>query len=335
MRRTFAQGFLLGLLVSPVFAGEVVDRIVAVIGNEIITLRELDYAYYTDALALMHGDPLFESEEQISKEEYLDRMIDVQVIEQEVRRQGITVDALEIERTIDRKRESLGMTEDEFKEELSKQGITMAMYREQVRRQIIIYRLLSYEVRGEIEVTEEEIQAYYNQHPELFVNPDEYLLRMIFIPAPLSAGTAGLEEAKEKMEQIRREIEGGKDFAEMARQWSRHITAANGGLLAWGPLDYERPIRDEILPLSVGQMTPVIVLTSEPAKRGAYLFLVVEIKKREREPLEKVRETIHDILFQEKAMERYRLWLERLKAKTHIENRLRNPLPWYPPPGGQ
>lgn len=309
--------------------GAVVDRIAAVIGNEVITLRELDYAYNTDVFGLMRPESAGgNSAEQMSKEQYLDYMIEQKVIEQEVKRQGIMVDALDVERAIDRKRESLGLTEDQFKTALSRQGLTMEVYRDQVRRQLITYRLISQEVQGEVEVTEEEIQAFYQQNPEAFLEPDKYHLRLIYLPFPIGGDTAtGAGAVKSRMADLRQSAVAGKDFAELARLFSSGNTAPQGGDIGWFTLsELDSAMRELVAPLAVGGVSQVLII-SQGERRGAYLFYVQEIQKGGLQPLDQVRDAIHDLIFQQKAMERYDLWLERLKARTYIENRLQNPAP--------
>jgi peptidyl-prolyl cis-trans isomerase SurA len=303
---------------SLLLTAEVVDRIVAVVGPDAITERELDYAYESDVLGLMKADPVTGQPAQaLTREQYLDHLIDHLVISQEVKRQGVTVDALEVERAIDRKRESLGLSEQDFTKALTAQGMTMDQYREMIRSQLINLRLISMEVRGEIEITEPEITAFYNQNPELFTTKDQIKLRHMmvnFIPGD----TASEAKAMATMKAARAEIAAGKPFAEVAGRVSQAPTAEAGGDLGWFGADELMPeFQEQVRGLAAGQMSPVFVQGP-----GVHLLLLEDVKKGEVRPLAEVHDSIHDVLFQQEAMERYGLWLERIKARTHIENRL-------------
>ena len=315
------RGAAVALLAAAFFlCAEIVDRIVAVVGKEVITERELDRAYSSDDLGLMRPHPLTgATPEALTRDEYLEYMIERLVVEQEVKRQGIRVDALEVERAIDRKRESLGLTEDEFFRALAMQGMSMDEYREQVKDQLITFRLVSQEVRGEIEVTEEEIRTYYLQHPEQFVEEDKLYLRHIFIPIPADGGVLAEQRVVNQLETVKIDIKQGASFEEMAKQWSKSPTASSGGKLGWFTLDELLPeFREQARSLQPGQMSPVFI-----HGQGAHLILLEQRKKGSRIPMEEVRDKIRDIIFQQETMQRYGLWLERLKARTHIENRLK------------
>ncbi|HUT54582.1 MAG TPA: peptidylprolyl isomerase [bacterium] len=304
-----------------ILCAEVVDRIVAVVGDVVITEQELNTVYATDELGLMTPDPLSgESARKLTREQYLDEMVKHKVIEQEVKKQGIHVDALEVEKAIDRKRESLGLSEQDFERALLLQGITMDQYRNEVKDQLITFRLISQEVRSEIEVTDEEIQSYYTQHPERFTEKDTLHLRHIFIPF-ISYGSTAEAGAVKRLTGVRAQIAAGADFQEMARKYSKSPTASSGGDLGWFVITELLPeFRDQVSKLQPGEMSPVFV-----QGKGAHLILLEETKKGQLVPLDKVKDQIHDIIFQQEAMERYDLWLERLKARTYIENRLANP----------
>lgn len=309
-----AAGFLLSALV--------VDRIVAVVGKEVITERELDLSFASDALGLMRSGPLSGSTQKpLARKDYLGHMIERMVIEQEVKRQGVKVDALEVEQAIDRKMESLGLGEEEFLRALALQAISLEEYREQVKEQLITFRLVSQEVRGEIEVTEEEIRSYYIQHPGRFMGKNSLHLRHIFMPFPVDGGDDPRQKAVNDLEQIKKEIEQGADFGEKAKQWSKSPTASSGGDLGWFTFEELMPeFREQVKKLEKGRMSPVFV-----HGKGVHLILLEQIKPGKLIEFEKVHNRISDIIFQEETMQRYDLWLVRLKAGTHIENRLKKP----------
>jgi peptidyl-prolyl cis-trans isomerase SurA len=306
-------------LLSAVVSAEVVDRVVAVVGDEVITELELNQAYTTDSLGLMQSGPLAGgTSAALTREDYLDRMIEKKVIDLEVKRQGISVDALEVEQAIDRKRESLNLTPEQFERALKREGLTMEVYRKQVKDQLITYRLISREVKGEIEISEDEIQAFYKQHPEQFMNRNSYHLYHIFLAFPEKSGPQGEADTVAKMEQIRKSISDGADFEDMARKYSMSPTASKGGDLGWFALSELLPaFQEQTQLLGLGEMSPVFV-----HEAGAHLLLLKDIKGGDQLQYDQVKDQIRDVLFQKKALERYDLWLKRLKAKTYIENRL-------------
>ncbi len=314
---------VLGLFLMLVCQAEVIDRVVAVVGDDVITERELDRAMKEDLLALSADeDALPGPSDTLSREEYLDRMIDRMVIEQEVRKQGISVDPLEIERAIDRKRESLDLTEDEFQRALSMQGITMDEYREQIRLQLVTFRLISREVREEIRIEDSEIENYYRQHRETFKSKDQYRLSHIYLPFPEDGDSADRARVAAELESIRSKIDDEADFAKMAKNRSRTPTASQGGDLGWFTIDELLPqFRSRARGLAEGGMSEVFVFG-----QGAHLIMLTEVKQGELVELAAVSDRVRQILYQRETMERYDIWLERLKSRTYVEKRLSPPI---------
>jgi parvulin-like peptidyl-prolyl isomerase len=315
------------LLLMPVLAlalfvslsAEIADKIIAVVGNEIITERELNDAFSSDSLGIKAPDLLKSTQrKEISRTEYLDAMIEKLVIDQEVKKQGIKVDVLEIEKSIDRKKEALNLTDDEFEKALELQGITLEEYREQVKEQLITFRLISQEVRGEIEVKDEQIKTYYNQHPELFTESDQYKLRHIYIGFGYDAGPEIKSEIFDLLSGIRSQIEAGESFLKMAKKYSETPTAPNGGDLGYFAKNELLPeFKSRVEKLKPGQLSPVFKHGG-----GVHLILLEEIKEGQLMEFENIKQKTSNFLYQKETMERYDLWLTRLKAKTHIENRL-------------
>ena len=299
-------------------SAEVVDKVVAVVGDEVITGRELD-AMYEQAGSELADSPFADRPESLpTRAEFLEHLIERKVIEQEVKKQGIQIDALEVEKAVDRKRESLGLTEEEFKRALAMQGVSLQDYREEVKNQLVTYRLISREVKGEIEVSDEQTRAFYNQNAGMFKGEDRYRLSHIFMPFPVSGATVA-EKTVSELKGIRRRIIKGADFAEMARMYSKTPTASDGGDLGWFTMAELLPeFRTHVKRLEPGQVSPVFVHGN-----GAHIIRLEEVERGGKKSYEEVEEQIKDMLYQRETMERYDIWLERLKAKTHVENRLK------------
>jgi len=316
--RALASAALVLILCFSAARAEVVDRIVAVVGNEVITQRELEAAYQSAVRGEFGPGNLGSAQADFSKEDFLAVMIERKVIEQEVKRQGIKVDALEVERAIDRKRESLGLGEREFERALASEGITMEDYREQVKNQLVTYRLLAQEVRGEIEITDAEIEAYYNRNKDRFATGREYHVRHIYIPFPNNASIGDKRRITQKLEGIRSSIGKVEDFKRMARLHSQTPTAGQGGDLGWFTLEeLMAAFRQRVEKLGPGEMSPVFEYGG-----GVHLVMVESTGPGRVKPLDEVKPAIREVLFQQEAMERYDIWLERLKSGVHIENRL-------------
>jgi peptidyl-prolyl cis-trans isomerase SurA len=300
---------------------EVVDRIVAVVGDQVITLNELDQAYQNDYTGMIGPGPLVPETRQtrmMSRSEYLEKMVEQLLIEQEVDRQGISVDALEIEKAIERQKQKLGLSDEQFQALLKREGITMDQYRKKVQQDLVTIRVLGREVRSAVEISDEEMKSYYRQYQERFIQPDQVDLSHLSLALPDQADEAQKARVQTMMAELRARILRGEDFADIARECSRSGISSQGGDLGWFKIDELKPgFARMIQSLEAGQISQAFQLD-----QAFHLLRVNEWKKGQEIPFEEVKEQIREILYQKEVSEKYQQWLERLKARSHVEIRL-------------
>ena len=150
---------------------------------------------------------------------------------------------------------------------------------------------------------------------------DRYRLRIIVIRFSDYSSPERRQETIEQMQELRRQALAGDDFAELARKHSEAPNAVNGGDMGYVEMEGMDPLfKAQVKNLKPGEASEVFY-----NDQAVFLLHLEEIKKGELLPLSEVRDRIFDLLYQQESMERYQLWLERLKARTYIENRLTNP----------
>ena len=174
---------------------EVVDRIVAVVNSDIITLYELNRALkpYEENIKALRYDA--EKEQQTLyqvRRDLLDKLIDSKLADQEIERAQITVSERDIDRTIERMKEARSFTDEQLREGLAQQGMTMEEYRNEIKEQILRTQLVNREVKSKIVITREDIKAYYDSHQDEYAGEKKYYLFNIF--ARFSSQTDESEE---------------------------------------------------------------------------------------------------------------------------------------------
>lgn len=297
-----------------------VDRIVAVVGHQAITLYELEQAYKTDP-QLQQNNPNPDVEQpayRFTPRQYLEHMVENRLVEQEVERQGIKVEPMEVEKAIEKQRQKLGLSQEQLQFALAKEGISMTQYRDKVKNDLIVLRLVGKEVRSEIEVTDAEQQTYYRQHPKEFVLPDKVSLAYLLIPWPADADASARQALRKKVLALDLESQTGKFLADQAQQLTQAGIPAQTGDLGWfqqGELDpkFEEHLRG----LAAGQQSALF-----ETDKGMYALLLKERATGQVIPFEQARDQIQERLYQQGVMEKYDQWLERLKARSHVEIRL-------------
>ena len=299
-------------------AAETIDRIVAVVNEDIILLSELQDRMQPYIQRIRQQNFDLDKERRMLfqvREEVLNRLVDEKLTDQEIKRHDITVDDAQIDFTIERIKATNTYTDEDLRRFLEQENMTMEQYREKIREQVLRTRLVNYAVKSKIVITDEEIQNYYDSHPELYGGKTSYHLRNILMRAPAFAGDAEKQAVKNQMEQIRARAAGGESFGELARTFSQGPTAADGGELGVFEKDTLAPqIQKALEGLQAGQTTPVL-----DTDLGFQLFFVVSIDHGEAKPLEEVREKIQQKLYEEVVDKKFIAWLEELRNQSHIK----------------
>jgi peptidyl-prolyl cis-trans isomerase SurA len=312
----------LGLFLSGAFFcsahAELLDRIVAVVNDDIILLSDLQEKMrpYVQKLESMGYPPEQESLMRSKlRKDFIDRLIDETLTDQQIKTKGISVSESEVENAIERMKEIRSLTDEQLRKGLKSEGLTMEAYRKQMREQLLRAKLLDYEVKSKIVVTEEDIRKYYEDHLGEFGEEKKYHLRTIVMRVPSFADEDTEDAVRLRMEEVYQKLKQGADFAELARRYSESSLAADGGDLGLFLLeDMSAQIRQAIEDKSEGEITPIL-----DTGRGYQIFYVEDIVTTEPRALEEVSADIQNRLYQERVDGGFSAWLEDLRGRSYIK----------------
>ena len=185
----FIPILILGLSVILADAGisraAVVDKIIVVVNNEIITQREVDvllgpiYGQYRN---MYKGEELIRMLED-ARERILKQLIEDRLILSEAKKKGITVEEKDIDSRIEEIRKKVG-SESDLEEMLGQENLTLNELRERYREKIVIRKLIDQKVGARIIITPLEVKNFYYEHKDEFLQPEEIKLirELIFLP---------------------------------------------------------------------------------------------------------------------------------------------------------
>ena len=305
-------------LVIQSHGAEIVDRIVAVVNDDIITLFELNRAIkpYEDKIhALGYSE---EKERRMLfkvREGVLNQLIDKKIEDQQIKRSNIEISEEQIDQAIERIKEKNYFTDEDLRLALAKDGLTMETYRNKIKEELLRTRLISLEVKSKIVITEEDIAAYYEKHLDMYGGKQKYHLRNILITIPTFADENEKLEIRAKIDEILNELNAGESFETMARDYSESSTAPEGGDLGLFELDSLSPqLQKTIKGMKSGEFTPVL-----ETDQGYQIFFLQEILKTPGKSLEDVSPEIQRILFEENADKKYQEWIEGLRKQSAIK----------------
>lgn len=263
------------------------DRIVAVVNDEVITERELASRVEL-ALRQMRqqGAPLpprGDIERQL-----LERTINDRVQMQHAQDIGMRVDDPELDRAIARIAEQNKLSLAQLRQALAKDGVPFDKFREDIRSEILISRLRDREVAQRIVVTEAEIDNFIQNQKAQSGRGDEFNVSHILVSVPENATPDQLQQRRARAEQALKQIQGGSDFRQVAASFSDAPEALQGGLLGWRESDRLPTLfLDALRPLQTGQTSEILrspngfhILRLNERRGGAAPLMVQQTRVR-------------------------------------------------------
>jgi len=321
-RRYFGAGFVLFILclqtIGGVSATETVDRVVAVVNEDIIRLKELNVAFQPvaqEVYAKNYGDSKEQEILYEKRTEVLNRLIEETLVDQAVQKRGISVSSAEIDNALENIKSMNSFTDDDLRGYLSMNGMDMETYRNEIRQQILRSKLVNREVKANIVITDEEIRDYYESHPEKYEKKPKYHLKNIYVPHAEDAGAPAGRTGRDKISEAMAELNKGRAFESVAREYSESGNASNGGDLGSFVLnDLRKDLKPVIKALQAGETSSIV-----ETEQGFQIFYLKEIVKAPAKPFDAVADDIRSILYEQAVDEKFDEFLSSLRNASHIE----------------
>lgn len=317
------------LVLSPsLAAAELVDRVVAVVNDDLITLSDLNKEGKGFFEKIKQRAPALELERamQNARREVLASLIDKMIATQKAAELGISVSDQEVDNAIEGILARNNTTMEGFMDELVAMGETEESYRRMILIQILQSKLVNYEVHSKIVITEDRIKDYYKSKYSGKEGKSGYHILQMGFSWPgrtflLAGGDINEKKAKEeaglRAEKTREMILSGEDFRELAREHSDLPSAVDGGDIGLFEEDEMAPyMRKTILALKPGQISPIVETSS------GYQFFKLLATREEDTSFEAVKEEIREQLYREEIERKYEVWVKDLKEQAYIKELL-------------
>ena len=208
-----------------------IDRIIAVVNDEVITQHDLALRYQR-AVAQLEGRKTPLPPRSVLEKQLLERMVNDRIQMQLATQTGIRVDSAMLDKAVDRIATQNKMSVEQFRDALLKEGVEFNSFREDIRKEIILNRLREREVDNKINVTESEVDAYLDAQAKQGVDA-EYNTAHILIRIPENATTEQIQATRAKAQKALNEIRNGADFAQISASYSDTPNALEGGAMGW------------------------------------------------------------------------------------------------------
>ncbi len=293
-------------------AGEVIERIVAVVNGEPLLMSELRTRATPFLPRLMQAPDLQRMTlmEQLYGE-LLGQLIDERLLEQEARKLSVTITSSDVDRAIENVQRQSGLNDADFWEAVRGQGFLMDQYKADVRRQLLRLKVVNQKVRTRVNITEEDVRRRYEEQLRSARSAAQFNVAHVFVPVEEST-TTQLAAARERAEQVR----GGLT----PESFDSAATEVGGGDLGWvSQSDLPESLATALVSLEPGQISAPV---RGPA--GYHIFLLRERREGETamSGYDQIKNEIYREMLDQSMAKQELAYLAELRKQSLISRRL-------------
>jgi peptidyl-prolyl cis-trans isomerase SurA len=261
------------LLVSYYAYAEQLDRIVAVVEDDVILESELQREAVAIVRKLQASNTTMPPE-YVLKRQVLEKMIVDRLQRHLAEKAGINMSEEMLTNSATEIAQRNNMTLEQFKEELQGQGMSYQAFLENMRNEIVINQLRGKEIGERIKVTDREIEHFIETEDKGGEGIGQYHLGHILVAVKEGASAEVIKKAINKAEQLVKDLRGGQDFTKTAMSVSNDDNALKGGDLGWrSKSDVPTLFVDTISKMSAGDVSDPIRSPS-----GFHIIKLMEAK---------------------------------------------------------
>lgn len=295
---------------------EIVERIVAIVNDDIITLSDMEK--YTERLRSggLVDDMLIPDEATKNllikdREKLLEKMIEERVVDSEVKKQNLQVPIERVEAEVRAIAKKNNVNRDELKAALQERGIDFSTYQDFIKTGLERQGLIEKAITQKIKISEDDVlSAYTAAYGPNGEQAFEYTLAHIFFLNEKGGATA----AKERAEKTYQKLRGGADFDKTAAEASEDPGFEQGGLLGvFKTGELQRDLEGSISKMSAGEFTHVL------QTRGGFHIVKLVKKRMISDPrTEKERDKIRAQIYERAYKKQFKSWLEQLRQDAFV-----------------
>jgi len=302
--------------VQSAHAATLLDRVVAVVNSEAITWSELRSVVTMEGKEILEKVPESQKEEAMKglEKRFLNNLIDMKLQLQEARKIGLNVSSSEIAGAIEDIKKKFNLTDEALLNSLKAEGLSMEEYRAKLGEQILLSKVVNFEVKTNIVIPDKEISEYYEANKDKLGGVEKRRIRQIFFAVP--KGDTRKTEVGTKAYEVMQRLGNGEDFSKLAEEFSEDRGKQFSGDLGYitrGSVLKE--VEDVAFSLKVGEVSKPFWSSS-----GLHIIKLEDIAGAD--SLDSIREKIKETLFQKAFEAKYASWMAGLKEQAYIEIKL-------------
>jgi peptidyl-prolyl cis-trans isomerase SurA len=268
-----------------------VDRIVAVVNDDVITANELAERTRLVSAQLRRAGGQLPPTDALQRQ-VLERMINDMVQIQLAKETGVKVDDAMVEKTVQRIADDNNLSMTAFRQALERDGVRYARFREDMRNELILTRLREREIENTVVVTDAEVETEIARAAKERGGDTEYQLQHILVLLPQQATPEQIEARRRRALQALSELRKGTTFAEISATYSDAPDALQGGNLGWRPAGRLPTLfLDALEKLKPGEVSDIV-----RSPNGFHILKLLETRGSEKVPSIKQTRARHILL---------------------------------------
>ena len=284
------------------------DAIVAIVNNDVITLKDLkDYIGSIYRQLMVEHKSLQEIQETMAA--YEEKGIN-QLIEDKLILAAANDKELQIRPEVADKRlkeiKDKYATEDEFLKVLNNQGVTITDLKNKLINQMKAHYIVDIEVKQKVFVNPQEVTKYYNEHADDFTRKAKYSLQSVYV-----SFDKGKQEARSRTAEARAKLASGEDFEKISKEYSELPSV---GTMEEGQM--VPAVEQVVFGLKIGEVSQPVEVEG-----GIYVFKVTGILPGRVETLKEVKDKVYNKLYDEQFQQKFKIWIDKLRQKNYVEIR--------------
>ena len=292
---------------------EKLPDVLARVNGETVTRTEFEE--YIRNLEGQAGSPIPADQRDRIYRGVLDQLVGYKLLLQEAQARKVAVPDADVGARIAEVKKQFP-SEDLFMQPLIDRKMTLDQIKADARRDMSIAKLIDAEIAPRIAVKPAQVDDFYKNNPDKFVEPERVRASHILIAAAENADAATKAQAKAKAQQILKDLKAGKDFAALARQHSQDPgSAVNGGDLGFFPQgQMVGPFNDAAFSLKPGATSDLV-----ETQFGYHIIRVAEKQPSRTAPLEEMRPRIEEFLKHQNRESETESFVKALRSKSKVE----------------
>jgi len=297
--------------------GKIFDRVAAKVNNEIITLSAIEAraeVLKQKNIQTDGGNQIVDDGKQFLQEA-LDVIIDEKLQIQQGKKMGFEIDDITVDAAIKNIEKNNALEEGQLEILLESEGKSIEAYKNRIRDQILVSRIVRFEMGSRVVVGKRKIEKYYHDNQKKFWEPGKVRARHILILFEKDGSEITRKEKNKEIKRILAELEDGKDFAEAAKEYSEDVSASMGGDVGFVVKGQMVPeFEKAVFRLKEGEISNVV-----ETEYGYHIIKAEKIQKGRTLPFKEVEAEIKNTLVKRKQKSAYEDWMSELREAAFIE----------------